>query len=873
MRIPKMFVIKRDESKQQVSFDKIYDRIQYLSSFMAPLKHINAHMVAQRVIRGLHDGVRTSEIDNQTAIICDSLSIQHYEYGVLAGRIAINNHHKNTLTSFKDKVDRLYFYRSEDGTSVPYVSTAFYKFIKRNQRQLEKYIDYNRDYLIDYFGFKTLFRAYLLRIPNGDSDTIIERPQDLFMRVAVAIHLQGKKTTMQDVYETYDLLSQKYLTHATPTLYNAGSPDGQLASCFLLNSEDSIAGIYKTLTDCAHISKWSGGIGVSVSDWRGKGSLIRGTKGRSNGIVPFLQVYEKTALAVNQGGKRPGSISPYLEPHHPDIMAFLDLSRKNAAEEFRANKLFLAVWVSDLFMERVRDDKSWSLLDPRECPRLTETYGDEFRELYIKYEKEGRAKSTIRARSVWKRMFESQKEAGVPYILYKDRVNECSNQKNLGTIKSSNLCSEIVEYSSPTEYAVCTLCSLCLPRFVEDTWTAAEMEASPRRELNHEFPVNPSFNYEKFRRVVRASVCNLNRVIDINYYPLPETKRSNLRHRPIGIGVQGLATLFLKMNLLFDSTEARDLNRSIFEVMYYTALQASNNQAREIYDFHVNECQSKGSTNVLTNPVVAQKDSKVSYTKTTYTDQNKIPSTCGSYSSFDGSPLSQGQFHWEMYGADPATLMISIDEWNNLRENIRIYGTRNSLLIALMPTASTSQIMGNSEGFEPLTSNVFIRTTLAGEFVVMNKYLTHDLMQLGLWNDTIKNEIELNAGSIQSISSIPESIRRKYRTVWELSQKTVIDLAADRQAFVDQSQSMNLHINNLEYRTFNSMHFYGWKKGLKTGCYYLRSTEAVMPQKFTATASGTSSNTSSNTSPGASLAPSMKCKVIGKNDDCAMCSA
>ncbi len=820
-----MNVVKRNGTCEEVSFDKVYKRIKFLSNEPYELRNMNTHTVAQHVIQGLYDGVRTTDIDTRSAIVCANLSIQHYEYGVLAGRIAINNHHKNTLTGFKDKVSKLYFRKDKLGNPCSIVSVQFYKFVKKHQKQIENYIDYSRDYLIDFFGFKTMEKSYLLKIVDDQNIEVVERPQDLFMRVSIFLHMTSKNA-LERIFETYDLMSNKYFTHATPTLFNAGLVRPSLASCFLLGMEDSLEGIFKCVSDCAHISKWSGGIGFHLSNLRGKGSLIRGTGGNSSGIIPFLKIFERTSLAVNQGGRRPGSFAPYLEPHHPDILDFIGLSRKNGDENQRANKLFLALWVSDLFMKRVKDDGKWSTFCPDTCPGLTEVHGEEYERLYEQYESEGKAVWSCRAREVWKAIFDSQKESGFPYILFKDAVNRNSNQKNVGVIKSSNLCSEIVEYSSSTEYAVCSLTSICLSQFVEDSLVEGE-----ERELNHTFPKRPIFNYEKFIKVVEVNVRNLNKVIDTNYYHIPETKRSNLRHRPIGIGVQGLADVFFKFNIPFDSEEARTLNKYIFETLYYTAISVSSKLARETWLEYRNECEEQGKVVISTQPVVLD-TGKVNYTKTEYTNPADIPTTAGAYSTFQGSPLSEGKFHWELMGLKPEDIISSYD-WETLRDHVRTFGVTNSLCIALMPTASTSQIMGNVEAFEPLMSNIFIRNTLAGEFIVVNKYLMKDLTDLGLWNKTIENWIKLNNGSIQSIEGIPQVLKDKYKTVWEISQKALIDLAADRQPFVDQSQSLNLHIEDLKYSTFSSMHMYSWARGLKTACYYLRTKEAVTPQKFT----------------------------------------
>ncbi len=847
-----MYVVKRNGIQEEISFDKIYKRIKYLLSIPYPIDNINVHVVCQYVIQGLYNGVSTTEIDVQSSIVCANLCIQNYEYAILAGRIAINNHQKNTLTSFKDKIDKLYLHKDVNGISSPIISPSFYKFVKKNQKTIEEYIDYNRDYLVDFFGFKTLEKSYLLRIGND----IVERPQDLFMRVAISLHMNSvKKQVFENIFKTYDLLSNKYFTHATPTLFNAGSPRLQLSSCFLLGSEDSIEGIFKTMSDCAKISKWSGGIGFHIN-WRSSGSLIRGTNGMSNGIVPFLKIFEKTAIAVNQGGRRPGSFSPYLELHHPDIIGFLELSKKNIPEERKANKLYLALWVCDLFMKRVRDNGPWSTFCPEQCPGLQDCYGEEYETLYCTYENEGKAIWTKSARYLWQKIFESQKESGVPYIVYKDAVNRNSNQKNIGVIKSSNLCSEIVEYSSSTEYAVCSLTSICLPQFVEDSYS--ENEDKEQRKLNHEFPKHPIFNYEKFKQVVDVNVRNLNKVIDINFYPVPETKRSNLRHRPIGIGVQGLADVFFKFNITFDSPQARNLNKYIFETMYYTAVSVSSKMSREIWKRHYDECVEHGKTTAFICPQVLD-TGKVVYTKVEYKNAEDIPKTIGAYTTFDGSPLSEGIFHWQMMGLEEEDLLTHYD-WATLRTHIQTFGVCNSLLIALMPTATTSQIMGNIEAFEPLMSNIFIRSTIAGEFIVVNKYLMKDLKDLGMWDTRIENYLKLNNGSIQNIEGIPQHIKDKYKTVWEISQRSVIDLAADRQPFVDQSQSLNLHIENLDYKRFSSMHMYGWERGLKTGCYYLRTQEAITPQKFTVDSRVTKLEY---------VAPS----ITGPSEDCVVCGS
>lgn len=808
-----MFVIKRNGSFEEVNFNKVFQRLKFMSNEPYPLTDINVHTLAQTVIQGLHNHIQTHDIDIHSANICASLSIKNNQYGVLAGRIIINNHHKNTLTSFKDKMDKLYLRKDKHGNICPLLDEKFYKFVVKNQKEIENHIDYTRDYLLNYFSFKTLERSYLLKV----NDEIIERPQDMFMRVSIFLHMVPKlskektKPILEKIFETYDLMSNKYFTHATPTLFNAGTTRPGGLSCFLLGTEDSLEGILKTVTDCAQISKWSGGIGFHISNWRSKGALIRGTNGTSSGIIPFLKIFNDTARAFNQGGKRPGSFAAYIEMHHPDIMDFLNLKRNHGDENLRCRDLFLGLWVCDLFMERVRDNKLWSLFDPDECPNLNEVYGEEYNRLYLEYESKDMYREQIPAREVWKAVFTSQKESGVPYILYKDHINRNNNQSNIGIVKSSNLCSEIVEVSNSDEYACCTLASICLSSFVEDS----------SDEPNHEFPNRPIFNYKKLMDVVRVIVRNLNQVIDRNWYPTGETERSNMSHRPLGIGVQGLADVFYKFRVTYGSPLARELNQRIFETIYYASVSASTKLAKEIYKTYVSQLQTKPTI------VIDKKE----YTLET------LPKTIGSYSSMtrsDGSPLFQGKFHWELYGIQPDQLLQKFD-WDSLRYHIQTFGIRNSLLVAVMPTASTSQIMGNIESIEPLTSNIFKRQTLAGEFIVINKYLMNDLSRMGLWNTEMENYLKLNNGSIQNIDGIPSEIKDLYKTVWELSQQHIIDLAAERQPFVDQSQSMNLFIEDLTFSKFNSMHFYGWSKKLKTGCYYLRTRPAVQAQKFTVT--------------------------------------
>lgn len=1130
-----MFVIKRKGHKEPIKVGKIQNRIEFLINEPYVLKNINSFELAQDVISGLYDNIPTSEIDSYTSNLAASKSIQHLQYGILAGRIAISNHHKNTLSSFVDKVNKLYFKKDKHGKSNPLVSDDFYKFVNKNKFAIDKYIDYERDYLIDFFGFKTLEKSYLLKINNK----IIERPQDMFMRVAIYIHYDlrqiYKKDCLKKIFETYDLMSQKYMTHATPTLFNSGTPRPALLSCFLLGSGDSLEGIMKTLTDCAQISKNSGGIGFHLSMWRSEGSHIRGTNGTSNGIVPFLRQYNAAANAWNQGGKRPGSFAAYIEPHHPDIIKFLNLRRPGGEEKLRCMDLFLALWVSDLFMERMESNAIWSVFCPDKCPKLNTTYGDEYRKLYLEYEEKKLYEFQIPARTIWENVFESQKESGLPYILYKDTVNNMSMQKNIGTISSSNLCvsgdtfiltergyytikeivensylrhlkvwngvgffnvhflktgeneemveitindgtvikttlyhnfiikefnhnsntykekiikakdlkknmclintyfpiidgdikfideetgysygyyfennylkenkslnsnemlyipinyrlgdklawlagfidnkgvideynclfietyddiliqlkylcqtlglnpfiikknsrfkkynklefsfqdseklwkfklplkridlkknlntnpsfeeqiniesinqknnkklkiskikklykkentycfkesynergifnglllgqcAEIVEYSDKDEYSVCCLASICLPQFVEDSYSEEEMkiDESYRRELNHEFPKHPIFNYKKLANVAGILVNNLNNIIERNYYPVIEAARSNFKHRPLGIGVQGLADVFYKFKSPFNSDMARDLNKKIFETIYYGALSKSTELCREYWKDAKLSIEKNGKfIHQIYNksicqqfPLLAKEQGK----GIVYKSLEELPKTIGAYSSYlqnEGSPISKGLFHWELFGLDKNELS-GLWDWETLRSHIQTFGVKNSLLCALMPTASTSQIMGSSPSFEPHLSNLYKRKTQSGEFIIINKYLMNDLQESGLWSNKIINYLLATEGSVQHIEGLPENLKNLYKSVWEIKQKDIIDLASDRQAFVDQSQSMNLYIQDLTQNKFNAMQLYAWKKKIKTGCYYLYSTAALTPQKFT----------------------------------------
>jgi ribonucleoside-diphosphate reductase alpha chain len=754
-----MYVIKRDGRKEPMMFDKITARVRKLCYGLNEL--VDPVKVAMRVIEGLYDGVTTSELDNLAAEIAATMTTSHPDYAKLAARISVSNLHKNTKKSFSDVMEDLYTYvNPRTGKKAPLLSDEVYKVITENKDKLDSAIIYNRDFGYDYFGFKTLERSYLLKL-NGK---IAERPQHMLMRVSVGIHLDDLDAAL----ETYELMSKKYFTHATPTLFNSGTPKPQMSSCFLLTmKEDSIDGIYDTLKQTAKISQSAGGIGLSIHNIRATGSYIAGTNGTSNGIVPMLRVFNDTARYVDQGGgKRKGSFAIYLETWHADIFDFLDLKKNHGKEEMRARDLFYAMWISDLFMKRVQEDGEWTLMCPNECPGLADTHSEEFEALYTKYEAEGKGRKTIRARELWEKILESQIETGTPYMLYKDAANRKSNQKNLGTIKSSNLCTEILEYTSPDEVAVCNLASIALPMFVK----------------------NGEFDHKELFRITKRVTKNLNRVIDRNYYPVPEAENSNFRHRPIGLGVQGLADTFIKLRLPFTSDEAKKLNQDIFETLYYAAVTASMEEAK----------------------------------------------ADGPYQSYEGSPISKGEFQHNLWNIKDEELSGRWD-WAKLRKQVLKHGVRNSLLVAPMPTASTSQILGNNECFEPYTSNIYTRRVLSGEFIVVNKHLLEDLVELGLWNESVKQDIMRANGSIQGIDVIPEDIKELYKTVWELSMKDIIDMSRQRGYFIDQSQSLNLFMEGATMAKLTSMHFYAWKSGLKTGMYYLRTKSAVDAIKFTLT--------------------------------------
>lgn len=883
-----MRVQKRNGDFEEVSFDKVLKRFKTLSG---DLKGINVHELTQKVCTRIFDGVKTSELDELAAHMCSSMMIDHPDYGKLASRIIVSNHHKNTSPSFSETIQILYDNTDTDGRKNPLVSEALYAVVKKNKEKLNSYIDYERDHLYDYFGFKTLERAYLMRI-NG---RVIERPQHMWMRVALGIH----GSDLKDTLATYDLMSQKYFTHATPTLFNSGTPRPQNSSCYLVAmQDDSIEGIFDTLKDCALISKYAGGIGLHIHSIRGRNSMIRGTNGQSSGIIPMLRVFNNTARYVNQAGRRNGSIALFLEPWHMDIEGFLDMRKNHGNEEERGRDLFYALWIPDLFMKRVQANGTWSLMCPDVCRGLCDTYGDAFEELYTKYEAEGKFVKQVPAQDLWFHILESQIETGTPYMLYKDAANRKSNQQNLGTIKSSNLCSEIIEYSAPDECAVCNLASICLPSFVKKD---EQMKAS--------------FDFNKLHAVAKAITKNLNKVIDVNFYPIEKARRSNLKHRPIGIGVQGLADTYVKMRFPFDSEEARQLNREMFECIYHGAVEASMEIARKRHsailrlrdDAHlaaqhkqaVKDAKATASTagtvsalhqelvqagmadpnetpvgsppgppglmsaiSTLTSGPGQGLSKKEKKDLRTYLNMNEYDQvivdafhagTChypGAYSTFEGSPASKGQLQFDLWNV---TSHSGRYDWDALKKEIQTYGMRNSLLLAPMPTASTSQIMGFNECFEPYTSNLYKRKTLAGEFIMINNYLIEDLSKLGLWNSDMKNKLILYEGSVQSIPEIPETVRNLYKTSWELKQRVLIDQAADRGAYVCQSQSMNLFVEAPDFKKLTSMHFYTWEKGLKTGMYYLRTRPRAKTQQFT-------------------IDPKLACSLKNK-EACEMCSS
>jgi len=784
------YVLKRDGRKESVKFDKITARIKKLCYGLNP--EVDPFEVAKKVINGIYEGVTTSELDNLAAEVAATNTVKHPDYALLASRIAVSNLHKNTEKSFSATMKKLYEYVDpKTGEPAALLADDVYEIVEENSQILDSTIIYDRDFSYDFFGFKTLERSYLLKLEGQ----VAERPQQMLMRVAIGIH----KEDIDGAIATYNRMSEGWFTHATPTLFNSGTPKPQMSSCFLLTTkEDSISGIYDTLKQTAQISQSAGGIGLSIHDIRAKGSYIRGTNGTSNGIVPMLRVFNDTARYVDQGGgKRKGSFAIYLEPWHADVFDFLEMRKNHGKEEMRARDLFYALWIPDLFMKRVEDNGEWTLMCPHECPGLADTHGEEFEKLYTKYEKEGKGRKTIKAQELWFKILESQIETGNPYMLYKDAANGKSNQKNLGTIKSSNLCTEIIEYTAPDEVAVCNLASIALPKFVKDG----------------------SFDHDKLFEVSYQITKNLNKIIDNNFYPTPEARNSNMRHRPIGIGVQGLADAFVLLRFPFESDEARKLNKEIFETIYYAAMTASKDLAK----------------------------------------------VDGPYETYKGSPISKGTFQFDMWNVKPSDRW----EWDVLREEVMEHGVRNSLLLAPMPTASTAQILGNNECFEPYTANIYTRRVLSGEFVVVNKHLLKDLVKLGIWDESLRNKLMAENGSIQNIAEIPENLKELYKTAWEISQKAIIDMAADRGAYICQSQSLNIFMENANFAKLTSMHFYGWKKGLKTGMYYLRTKAAAEAIKFTLDKSKLQAPTAKELSE--AEAEQMACS-IENGPDCEMCS-
>jgi ribonucleotide reductase alpha subunit len=782
-----LFVKKRSGNLEPVSFDKILIRVKKIGE-ESGLKNVKYSALVMKIIDQLYNGIETSKIDELTCEQCASMTTVSSDYGILASQIAVSNHEKNTENTLEKVVELLWNFHDIHGNHSPIISERYYKTVIQNSEKIEEKLKYERDYLFDYFGFKTLERAYLLRV----NKVIVERPQHMWMRVALAIH----PNNMELAFETYDMMSQKYFTHATPTLFNAGTPRQQLSSCYLIGMEDdSIDGIYNTLKDCANISKWAGGIGLHIHNVRASGSHIRGTNGTSNGIVPMLRVFNNTARYVDQGGgKRNGSFAIYIEPWHADIELFLDMRRNQGDEELKARDLFYALWIPDLFMKKVENNEDWALMCPHECPGLADCHGEEFEVLYNKYVRENKHRKMMNARDLWLHIMDSQMETGTPYILYKDACNRKSNQKNLGTIKSSNLCTEIIEYSDANETAVCNLASISLSSMVD-------------RE-------NITFNFDRLHEVTKVITRNLDHVIDINFYPTEKTKRSNMKHRPIGIGVQGLADALIMLNLPFTSNESKELNKQIFETIYHASLEASNEISIE-------------RTKVLTKYKGNQDIKLIPDFEASMVENGK--SFCGAYSSFENSPAHKGILQFDMWNVKPSDRY----DWSRLKKSIKKYGLRNSLLVAPMPTASTAQILGNNECFEPLTSNIYSRRTLAGEFLVVNKYLQDDLTKLGFWNEEIKNSIIENKGSIQHFPNLSNEIKEKYKIVWEMKMKDIIDMAADRGAYICQSQSLNLWMEEPTNNKLTSMHMYSWKKGLKTGIYYLRRKAKHQAQQFT----------------------------------------
>ncbi|KAL9690917.1 hypothetical protein QQ045_011331 [Rhodiola kirilowii] len=810
-----MYVVKRDGRQEAVHFDKITARLKKLIYGLST-DHCDPVLVAQKVCAGVYKGVTTSQLDELAAETSAAMTANHPDYASLAARIAVSNLHKNTKKSFSETVKDMYNHFDErSGLKSPLIADDVYEIIMKNAARLDSEIIYDRDFDYDYFGFKTLERSYLLKV-NGK---VVERPQHILMRVSVGIH----KDDIESTIKTYDLMSQRWFTHASPTLFNSGTPRPQLSSCFLIcMKDDSIEGIYDTLKECAAISKSAGGIGLSIHNIRATGSYIRGTNGTSNGIVPMLKVFNDTARYVDQGGgKRKGAFAVYLEPWHADIFEFLDLRKNHGKEEHRARDLFYALWIPDLFMERVQSNGEWSLFCPNEAQGLADCWGEEFVRLYTKYEKEGKAKKVVQAQSLWFEILTSQIETGTPYMLFKDSCNRKSNQQNLGTIKSSNLCTEIIEYTSPTETAVCNLASIALPRFVREK--GVPMESHPSKLVGSLGSKNRFFDFDKLAEVTKIVTTNLNKIIDVNFYPVETARNSNMRHRPIGIGVQGLADTFILMGMPFESPEAQQLNKDIFETIYYHALKASS----------------------------------------------ELAETDGPYETYIGSPVSKGILQPDMWGVEPSERW----DWAALRRKISQNGVRNSLLVAPMPTASTSQILGNNECFEPYTSNIYSRRVLSGEFVVVNKHLLHDLTEMGVWSQDMKNKIIYDNGSILKVTGIPEELKEIYKTVWEIKQRTLVDMAVDRGCYIDQSQSLNIHMDQANFGKLTSLHFYAWSKGLKTGMYYLRSRAAADAIKFTVDTAAALNETNAEVTDDADTQMAQMVCSLSNRDECMACGS
>ena len=818
--IEELTVLKRSGNYEEVSFDKISNRLKKLAA-MEPQANVIISKLVMKIIDQLYSGISTKEIDELTAQQCAAMATQAYDYSILASRIVISNHQKNTSDSFYDVMKQLYEFHDVNGKHVPLLGETTWGVVNTHKDRLENVLNFDRDYLIDYFGFKTLERAYLMKVNNE----IVERPQHMWLRVAVGIHGYD----IDAICETYNYMSNKYFTHATPTLFNAGTPRPQLSSCYLLAMEgDSIDGIYDTLKDCGKISKWAGGIGLHIHNIRASGSHIRGTNGRSNGIVPMLRVFNATARYIDQGGgRRNGSFAIYLEPWHADIFSFLDLKKNHGDEELRARDLFYALWLPDMFMNCVIKDKDWHLFCPDVSPGLADVCGKDFETLYNKYVENKQFVKVIKARELWFAILDSQMETGTPYLLYKDSANLKSNQQNLGTIKSSNLCCEIMEYSNDKETAVCNLASIALNKFVKNDKT---------------------FDYEELHKVTKIVANNLNKIIDVNFYPTEKTRRSNFLHRPIGIGVQGLADVFMLMNIPFYSEEAKQINKDIFETIYHASLEQSmelsKNRTSQLEDIvnssriltrdittYFMNIQSDDLSTTYESTGINSLDININKVKPLLCEINRVFSNVpsGSYSSFEGSPTSEGILQFDMWGITPSDRY----DWGKLKKDIVDYGVRNSLLVAPMPTASTSQILGNNECFEPFTSNIYTRRTLAGEFIMVNKYLITELTEIGMWSESVKNNIIENKGSVQYIEGLPDYIKEKYRTVWEIPMKHIINMSKDRGAYICQSQSLNLWMEDPNYKSLTSMHIYAWQAGLKTGIYYLRRKPRHQPQQFT----------------------------------------